>query len=58
MATVETELDRALALLAAEVPDSPPGQRRDRDRALGMLIRKGFDGDLAVDALSAHARAA
>jgi regulatory protein len=52
-----TELDRALALLRRRFP-SPPVQRRDRDRALGMLIRKGFDGDLAVDALSAHARAA
>jgi regulatory protein len=52
----ETELDRALALLRRRFP-SPPVQRRDRDRALGMLIRKGFDGDLAVDALSAHARA-
>jgi regulatory protein len=53
----ETELDRALALLRRRFP-SPPADRRDRDRALGMLIRRGFDGDLALDALSAHARAA
>jgi regulatory protein len=53
----KTEFDRALALLRRRFP-SPPVQRRDRDRALGMLIRKGFDGDLAADALSAHARAA
>jgi regulatory protein len=53
----ETELDRALALLRRRFP-SPPQERRDRDRALGMLIRKGFDGELALDALHAHARAA
>jgi regulatory protein len=52
----ETELDRALALLRRRFP-SAPQDRRDRDRALGMLIRKGFDGELALDALSAHARA-
>jgi regulatory protein len=53
----ETELDRALALLRRRFP-SPPTERRERDRALGMLIRKGFDGDLALDALNAHSRAA
>jgi regulatory protein len=53
----ETELDRALAVLRRRFPN-PPQERRDRDRALGMLIRRGFDGELALDALSAHARAA
>jgi regulatory protein len=53
----ETELDRALAILRRRFP-SPPHERRDRERALGMLLRKGFDGELALDALSAHARAA
>jgi regulatory protein len=53
----ETELERALALLQRRFPD-PPRERRDRDRALGMLIRKGYDGELALDALTAHARAA
>jgi regulatory protein len=53
----ETEFDRALALLERRFPD-PPRERRERDRALGMLIRKGFDGELALDALAAHARAA
>ena len=53
----ETELDRALAILRRSFP-SPPHERRDRQRALGMLLRKGFDGELALDALSAHARAA
>ncbi len=34
----------------------PPRERRDRDRALGMLIRKGYDSELALDALAAHVR--
>jgi regulatory protein len=51
----ETELDRALALLARRFP-TPPRERRERDRALGALIRKGFASELALDALSAYAR--
>lgn len=52
----ETEFDRALALLRRRFP-SPPRERRERDRALGVLIRKGFESDLALDALAAYARA-
>ncbi|MGB9184582.1 MAG: regulatory protein RecX [Solirubrobacteraceae bacterium] len=51
----ETELDRALALLQRRFP-TPPRERRDRDRALGTLIRKGFESQLALDAVSAYAR--
>jgi regulatory protein len=51
-----TELERALSLLARKFPQ-PPHERRDRDRALGMLLRKGYDGDLALDALAAYGRA-
>jgi regulatory protein len=51
----ELELDRALALLRARFPQ-PPADRRERDRALGMMIRKGYDSELALDALSAYAR--
>lgn len=51
----ETELDRALALLRRRFP-SPPRDRRERDRALGVLIRKGYDSELALDALSAYGR--
>jgi regulatory protein len=51
----ETELDRALALLARRFP-TPPREHRERDRALGALIRKGFASELALDALSAYAR--
>jgi regulatory protein len=52
----ETELERALALLRRRFP-SPPRERRDRDRALGVLIRKGYDPELALDALAAYASA-
>ncbi len=51
----ESELDRALALLARRFP-TPPRERRERDRALGALIRKGFASELALDALSVYAR--
>jgi regulatory protein len=51
----EPELDRALGLLRRRFP-KPPSDRRERDRALGVLLRKGYDGDLALDALAAYAR--
>ena len=51
----ESELDRAVALLQRRFP-SPPSERRERDKALGVLIRKGFVPGLALDALAAHAR--
>ncbi|HEY2437304.1 MAG TPA: regulatory protein RecX [Solirubrobacteraceae bacterium] len=53
----ETELDRALALLRGRF-SMPHRDRRERDRALGALVRKGFDSELAVDALAAYARGA
>ncbi|MHB8692390.1 MAG: regulatory protein RecX [Solirubrobacteraceae bacterium] len=49
------ELTRALSLLRRRFPE-PPADRRERDRALGVMIRKGFDSELALDALSAYAR--
>lgn len=51
----ETELERALAVLRRRFPD-PPQDRRERNRALGFLLRKGYESELALDALSAHAR--
>jgi regulatory protein len=50
------ELDRAVALLQRRFP-VPPRERRDRERALGVLLRKGYDGELALDALARHERA-
>jgi regulatory protein len=51
----ESELERALELLRRRFPE-PPRDRRERDRALGVLVRKGYDGELALDALAAYAR--
>jgi regulatory protein len=50
-----SELDRAVGLLRRRFPD-PPQDRRDRNRALGMLLRKGYESELALDALAAYAR--
>jgi regulatory protein len=51
----QTELERALALLRSRYPE-PPAERRERERALGFLLRKGYESELALDALHAHAR--
>jgi regulatory protein len=51
----EAELTRALELLRRRFPQ-PPQERRDRDRALGVLLRKGYEQELAIDALNAHGR--
>lgn len=48
------ELDAALALLARRFP-VPPATPRERDRALGVLVRKGYELELAYDALRRHA---
>jgi regulatory protein len=48
------ELDAAVALLARRFPalDDDPRERR---RAYGVLVRKGYDQELAWDAIRAHA---
>lgn len=51
----ESELDRALALLRRRFAVAPR-DRRERDRALGVMLRKGYDSELALDALAAYAR--
>jgi regulatory protein len=50
------ELEAALALLRRRFPD-PPDTPRDCRRALGILIRKGYELELAHDALRRHAGA-
>lgn len=50
------ELDAAVALLRRRVPDAPTTPR-ERDRALGMLVRKGYELELAHDALRRYAGA-
>ena len=47
------EIDAALELLARRFPE-PPQTPRERDRALGMLVRKGYELELAYDALRRH----
>ena len=50
------ELEAALELLRRRVR-AIPSSERERDRALGMLVRKGYDLELAYDAVRAFERA-
>jgi len=52
----EGELEAAIALLRRRVP-AVPETARERDRALGMLVRKGYGLELAHDALRRYAGA-
>lgn len=49
------EIGRALELLRRRFPHGPQ-THRDRDRAFGVLLRKGYDSELASDALTQFAR--
>ncbi|HEY2160702.1 MAG TPA: regulatory protein RecX [Solirubrobacteraceae bacterium] len=51
----ESELDRALALLEKRFPEPPVG-RRGRERALGVLLRKGYEYELALEAIGMRSR--
>jgi regulatory protein len=53
----ESELEQALELLRRRC-SAPPADRRERDRALGLLLRKGYEMELALDALTAYGREA
>jgi regulatory protein len=50
---VDAELDQAVALLRQRFPTAP-STRRERDRALGLLLRRGYDSELALQALAAY----
>ena len=50
----EEEMAAALELLRRRCP-APPATRAERDRALGILVRRGYSMDLALDALRRHA---
>ena len=52
----EEELAAAIELLRRRCPD-PPATRAERDRALGILVRRGYAPELAFDALRRHAGA-
>jgi regulatory protein len=49
------ELAAAIAVLARRFPVVPETDR-DRDRALGVLVRKGYELELAYDAIRAYGR--
>jgi regulatory protein len=49
----EAEMSAALELLRRRCP-APPTTRVERDRALGILIRRGYAPELALDALRRH----
>ena len=51
----ESELDRALGFLQQRFPAGPADQR-DRERAFGMLARKGYESEVAGDAIRVWAR--
>lgn len=50
------ELEVAVSVLRRRFPQ-PPREPRDRERALGILARKGFELDLAYEAIRAVGRA-
>jgi regulatory protein len=50
----EDELAAALTLLRRRFPD-PPATARDCERALGVLVRKGYELELAHDAIRRYA---
>jgi regulatory protein len=49
----EEERDAALALLRRRFPVAPE-DARDRNRALGVLVRKGYELELSLDVLRAY----
>ena len=51
------ELGAAIALLAERMPARLAGDR-ERDRAWRLLVRKGYEPELAYEAVRAHARQA
>jgi regulatory protein len=53
----DDELAQAVAVLQRRCP-TPPRDRRERDRALGILMRKGYESELALDALNIYKRGA
>jgi regulatory protein len=52
----DEELSAALELLSQRFPQ-PPRTPRERDRMLGVLLRKGYSPDLSYTAVRRHANA-
>jgi regulatory protein len=53
--TTHEELQQAVALLKRRFV-APPVTRNERNRALGLLLRRGYDDELALQALTEYAR--
>jgi regulatory protein len=51
----DSELERAVALLSRRFP-AGPAVGRDRERAFGVLARKGYESETAADAVREWAR--
>jgi regulatory protein len=51
--TPTDELDAAIEVLRRRLP-SPPTNAREADRALGLLLRRGYELELAHDAIRAY----
>jgi regulatory protein len=51
----EDELEAAVAVLRRRVPQ-PPRTAREADRALGLLLRRGYEVEVAHDAIRAYRR--
>jgi regulatory protein len=51
----DAELETAMLLLQRRVP--PPADDRERDRAWRLLIRRGYEAELAYEAVRRHERA-
>ncbi len=51
----QDELEAAIALLRRRVP-TPPANDRERQRALGFLVRRGYALEVAHDAVRRHER--
>ncbi len=47
----EDELEAAISLLRVRVPAGDPADDRARNRALGLLVRRGYDSDVAYTAV-------
>lgn len=53
----EDELEAACALLADRLGSAPLADDRVRDRALGLLVRRGYESEVAYGAVRRHERA-
>ena len=51
----EDEMERAIALLRRRFPE-PPADDQSRSRALGLLVRRGYESDAAYEAIRRYAQ--